>query len=341
MSTTEESAARCGADRRFPANRCGAAAAAVDRVDRHGGSSRAHSHDALSPAVRRLVRQFDLDITGIHGTGPEGRIRVGDVMGLLGGRTDTGNRDAPLRAARTRRRARRAGARGRRLAARAPPAAPLRQRRAGAARRTSGATTTVFDCDLSRVLSHRKQAARRKRRSAHDELYPDGARGGARRDARDHGRRAPEIRRVADDGRRRAALGVARHGNRRVGHLARRPRARVRRSVARESRRRPTAANLLVHHYGESGSLLATPTPIGAGHAASVGVGRVRREIVVRTVDGVEAPRVAARCYVTLSFLPTTSRSSTPTAPSRKPFVSSTAGIIDPAYFEWTYAFSP
>src|SRR4051812_1337188 len=29
--------------------------------------------DALSPAVRRLVRQYDLDITGIHGTGPEGR----------------------------------------------------------------------------------------------------------------------------------------------------------------------------------------------------------------------------------------------------------------------------
>ena len=47
--------------------------------------------------MRRLVRQFDLDITGIHGTGPAGRIRVGDVMGLLGGRTDSGNRDVPAR----------------------------------------------------------------------------------------------------------------------------------------------------------------------------------------------------------------------------------------------------
>jgi pyruvate/2-oxoglutarate dehydrogenase complex dihydrolipoamide acyltransferase (E2) component len=53
--------------------------------------------DTLSPAVRRLVRQFDLDITGVQGSGPEGRIRVGDVMGLLTGRTDTGNRDAPPR----------------------------------------------------------------------------------------------------------------------------------------------------------------------------------------------------------------------------------------------------
>src|SRR5690349_13337756 len=58
-----------------------------------------NSDDTLSPAVRRLVRQFDLDITGIHGTGPSGRIRVGDVVALLGGRTDTGKRDAPARMA--------------------------------------------------------------------------------------------------------------------------------------------------------------------------------------------------------------------------------------------------
>jgi hypothetical protein len=40
-------------------------------------------------------------------------------------------------------------------------------------------------------------------------------------------------------------------------------------------------------------------------HAGSIGIGRVRREIVVRTTDdGEEAPRVTARCYVSLSFLP-------------------------------------
>jgi hypothetical protein len=61
-------------------------------------------------------------------------------------------------------------------------------------------------------------------------------------------------------------------------------------------------ASLLVHHYGESGSLLATPTPLGAGHAASVGIGRVRREIVLRNVEGTEQPRAAACCYVSLSF---------------------------------------
>ena len=63
-----------------------------------------------------------------------------------------------------------------------------------------------------------------------------------------------------------------------------------------------TAANFLVHHHGESGSLLATPTPIGTGHAASIGIGCVRREMVVRVINGVETARVAARCYLSISF---------------------------------------
>ncbi len=63
-------------------------------------------------------------------------------------------------------------------------------------------------------------------------------------------------------------------------------------------------ASLLIHHYGSSGSVLATPTPRGAGHVASVGVGRVRREIVIKAADGDQTPRVAAMCYVTLTFLP-------------------------------------
>jgi 2-oxoglutarate dehydrogenase E2 component (dihydrolipoamide succinyltransferase) len=63
-------------------------------------------------------------------------------------------------------------------------------------------------------------------------------------------------------------------------------------------------SNLLVHNYGESGSLLATPTPIGAGHVASIGIGRLRREIVARVVDGTESARFATCCRVSLSFFP-------------------------------------
>jgi pyruvate/2-oxoglutarate dehydrogenase complex dihydrolipoamide acyltransferase (E2) component len=36
-----------------------------------------HQHD-LSPSVRGLVKHYDLDVASIHGTGPAGRIRVGE-----------------------------------------------------------------------------------------------------------------------------------------------------------------------------------------------------------------------------------------------------------------------
>jgi pyruvate/2-oxoglutarate dehydrogenase complex dihydrolipoamide acyltransferase (E2) component len=44
----------------------------------------------LSPAVRRLIRQYDMDLSVIRGTGPDGRIRVSDVMAALGNRGVSG-----------------------------------------------------------------------------------------------------------------------------------------------------------------------------------------------------------------------------------------------------------
>jgi pyruvate/2-oxoglutarate dehydrogenase complex dihydrolipoamide acyltransferase (E2) component len=264
-------------------------------------SAAANTHDALSPAVRRLVRQFDLDITGIHGTGPAGRIRVGDVMGLLNGRTDSGNRDAPPRPVAPEDDADAAGEDGSSLepAAGAPTASAYAVE---AAAHAGVPTTTVFDCDLSRVLSHRK-----KLRGDDVELLTTSYFLTALAAALDS---APEIMgghpprfglslSTADGALRTALLDVATISwDAAFEERVRAVDAALRGSLDSEL----ATANVLVHYYGESGSLLATPTPIGAGHAASVGIGRVRREIVVRTVDGVESPRVAARCYLSLSF---------------------------------------
>jgi pyruvate/2-oxoglutarate dehydrogenase complex dihydrolipoamide acyltransferase (E2) component len=270
-------------------------------------------HETLSPSVRRLVRQFDLDITGIHGSGPAGRIRVGDVMGLLAGRTDSGKRDAPARppepdyVAESSNDGERGADGGERGAddvvepfepSTVPPA-PTE-----AATHAAIPTTTVFDCDLSRVLAHRK-----KMRLDNVELLTTSYFLTALAAALDS---TPEIsaghaprfgvRLTTADGAVRSALldtaGVSRDSalDERVRAVDAALRANLDRDVS--------AANLLVHHYGESGSLLATPTPIAPGHEASVGIGRARREIAIRVVDGVETPRVTARCYVTLSFYP-------------------------------------
>lgn len=250
--------------------------------------------DTLSPAVRRLVRQFDLDITGIHGTGPDGRIRVGDVMGLLGGRTDSGNRDAPLRPADPELELGDVSESG----ATALPRPVVVETRAADAMPTS----TVFDCDLSRVLTHR-----RRLRVDNVELLTTSYFLTALAAALDA---APEITNgeaprfgvwlTTVDGERRASFlesaSVAPEAalDERVRAIDAALRTNLDADVA--------PANLLVHHYGESGSLVALPTPIGTGHAASVGIGRVRREVVVRNIDGAESPRVGTCCYLTLSF---------------------------------------
>jgi pyruvate/2-oxoglutarate dehydrogenase complex dihydrolipoamide acyltransferase (E2) component len=253
--------------------------------------------DALSPAVRRLVRQFDLDITGIHGTGPAGRIRVGDVMGLLNGRQDTGRRDAPARPAVPDDDAGLDSSVGE--TADSEPAMPM-----PAATVMQVPTSTVFDCDVSRVLSHRK-----KLRLGEVELLTTSYFLTALTAALDA---TPEITAghaprfgvalSTTGGEQRSAFldTAALSWDSALDERVRAVDAALRANLDADD----STANLLVHHYGESGSLLATPTPIGAGHAASIGIGRVRREIVVRTVDGVETPRVAARCYLSLSFFP-------------------------------------
>ena len=246
--------------------------------------------DTLSPAVRRLVRQFDLDITGIHGTGPSGRIRVGDVMGLLSGRVDSGNRDAPARAAAPGDDSDLDDIAGGEAVAALPPAT------------AHVPTSTVFECDLSRALAHRK-----KLRLGETELTTTSYFLTALAAALDatpeitggHAPRFGILLTTADGGLRSGLLDTAAVSwDSSLDERVRAVDAALRTSFDADV----AAANLLVHHYGESGSLLATPTPIGTGHTASIGIGRLRREIAVRTADGVETPRVITRCYLSLSF---------------------------------------
>ena len=289
MSTSEEKAL-LGAAPDEPASQS-RDAPQPDATERSGGDGPV-AQESLSPAVRRLVRQFDLDITGIHGTGPSGRIRVGDVMGLLGGRTDSGNRDAPARPA-----------------AHDEDAdvdtdgAPLeREATAPAAGSANTPTTTVFDCDVGRVLAHRK-----KLRLGDVEILTTSYFLTALAAALDA---TPEITAghapcfgvslITAEGELYAALldTAAIAWDRDLGERVQSVDSALRANLGADV----SAANLLVHHYGESGSLLATPTPIGDGHEASIGIGCVRREIGFRAVNGVETPRATLRCYLSLSF---------------------------------------
>lgn len=264
----------------------------------------------LSPGVRRLIRQYDLDVTGIHGSGPAGRIRVGDVIALLGGRTepaqarmndpaqtlpvvdepfDEPGSDTPYK-----------------TAASAPSLGAV------AARAVSGPipTSSVFECDLSRVLAHRKQQREHNAEilltsyylvacSEALKLVPElvpGTNGGPL------GVHLGVILSSAEGYSRSVVVDAADRSV--LASIDDRLQAFDRALRAVDAPGDLTVARLLLHHHGSSGSLIATPTPIGEGHTASLGLGRVRRQIVVRTHDGEEAPKIAALCYVTLSFFP-------------------------------------
>ena len=249
----------------------------------------------LSPAVRRLVRQYDLDVTGVHGTGPGGRLRVGDVIGMLGGRGETAGRPTEPRAAEpfAGERAEERGdsddapaAGAERTAAPAPAAAPV---------------CTVFECDLGRVLAHRK----RERQSEVDLLLTSYYLAACREALH----AVPEV--APASGPLPARLGVLLAGpdgdvrtllvDADDPPLALDDRVRAfDRALRTGSKAVLDTADFVIDNYGGSGSVLMTPMPLGPGGAASIGIGRARRGLV----DGEDAPRVGAVCYVTLTFLP-------------------------------------
>ena len=302
MSTAEEAspfdAAPGAVSPQMDDDASGAANDAPQTSD-EAGTNDVPPRDTLSPAVRRLVRQFALDITGVQGSGPEGRIRVGDVMGLLTGRTDTGNRDAPPRVGDTPLSA--VADTAAEIDAASLPPRPLDTPSIAAARSPTP-TTSVFECDFTRVLSHRKRLRRENAELLTLASYVLSALASAVEETPELAAGMPVrfgVWLTTADGELRSAL---------VDLPSPLPQSLEERARALDTALRTNldadvkAANLLLHSYGESGSLLATPSPIGDGHAASIGLGRVRRELVVRAIDGVETPRVAAHCYISVSF---------------------------------------
>jgi len=249
--------------------------------------------DSLSPSVRRLVKQYGLDVTAIRGSGPAGRIRVGDVVAALGGRANVQDErepddDEPP-----------AGTED----ARAAPGSAIR---ADLAVPFALPSTTVFECDLGAVAAHRRAsrergveisvlsyllfACTRALDATPEANGPTAAvhlgvvtsiEGETRTVLI---RNAREIALEGFQGELRAAQNAPRGG------------------VPPEGGR--GAATLRVQDYGAAGSVLALPLPLGENGTASLGLGRPRRQLVVRRVEGEEVPRAATLCYLTLTFDP-------------------------------------
>lgn len=260
---------------------------------------------ALSPAVRRAVKQHDVDVTGLVGTGRNGRITRADVDKHVAA------------AAAVHREARPASAIGE---ARSVP--HDRMRLAIAQNLLNSVTvaphvTAVFEADFSAIMAHRarhKATFERERANLTFTAYVLAACAKAMQAApainsrwfddrleiyesinigvgtalAERGLVVPVVANVQD----LSLLEIAQRLTDLTG------RARGGELTPSDMRN----GTFTVSNHGVSGSLFATPIIIAQPQSAILGVGKLEKRVVVREVDGIDTIQIRPLCYVSLTI---------------------------------------
>jgi len=291
-----------------PAASTGAPAAPAD-VPR---TSTATSAAPLSPAVRRLLAEHQLEAGAIEASGAGGKLTIEDILRHVAG----GVPRAPLQAPAPSPSAPH-GASQERLVPHSRMRVQIAERMVASLLHTAPHVTTVFELDLTAVLAHRAQwRADFESRGAALTLtaYFVAA-------CVDALRAVPEVNsRWRPEGlefHEHIDIGVATALDsgglvvpviRNVGTLdlfgiARELADRVQR--AREDRLVPAdvrGGTFTISNHGVSGSLLAAPIIIHQPQSAILGVGKVEKRAVVTVDGGREVVAIRPRCYVTLTI---------------------------------------
>lgn len=262
----------------------------------------------LSPAVRRAVRQHDVDVSAVTGTGRAGRITRADVDQFVADRGAV----SPTPAA----------------APVAPPSGGVRSvphdrmRLAIAQNMRNSLTvaphvTAVFECDFSAIMAHRAKhggafdkagakltytayvvaAAAEAMKVApainsrwYDDrldLYDD-INIGVGTALGDKGLVVPVVGHVQT----LSLLGIARQLTDIIGR-------------ARDGKLTPAdmrGGTFTISNHGVSGSLFASPIIIAQPQSAILGVGKLEKRLVVREVGGVDTIQIRPLCYVSLTI---------------------------------------
>lgn len=264
---------------------------------------------ALSPAVRRAVQQHNVDPATIAGSGRGGRVTRADVDAVVAARagaTAASTFTAP--------------------ASDAPGGVrsiPHDRMRLAIAANMLGSMTTaphvtaVFEADFSAVIAHRRKhkatfdaggvnltytaymiaasvAAMRAVPVVNSRWYDDrldvfeDVSVGVGTALGDKGLIVPVVGRA----QQLSLLGIAT----RLGELV--ARARDGRLSATDVR----GGTFTISNHGVAGSLLATPVIINQPQSAILGVGKLEKRVVVRTIDGGDAMLIRPMAYVSLTI---------------------------------------
>ncbi len=270
-----------------------------------GVSADATSHEhRLSPAVRRLVREHDLQPSLITGTGKGGRLTRGDVQAFIqnGGAT--------------------------RSPAAAPGAGPVRQIPHDNMRRriaehmlrsvqTAPHVTAVFEADFSAIIAHR---------NTHKDDY--NSRGAKLTFTAYFIAACVEAMKVTPTVNSRwhddylevfedinIGVGVALGDKGLIVPVVGQAQTRSHFEIAKELQTLTDKArnNALapadvrggtfsISNHGTSGSIVATPIIINQPQSAILGVGKLEKRVVVRTVDGADSIQVRPMAFVSLTI---------------------------------------
>jgi 2-oxoglutarate dehydrogenase E2 component (dihydrolipoamide succinyltransferase) len=262
---------------------------------------------SLSPAVRRLLVQHDLDPGAIHGSGTGGRVTVDDVLRHV----EANGAAQPVRADVA------TATDGVRRVPHSPTRRRIAERMVESLLRTAPHVTTVFEADLGAVLAHRE---RHKAAFAADGVP-------LTLSAYFIAACVPAIRAVPEANARWTAdaielveridvgMATAVEGKGLFVPVLRDVAARDLKSLAAALHDLTTRAragqltpadvrggSFTISNHGVSGSLVATPIVINQPQSAILGIGRLEKRAVVAERDGADVVIVRPRCYVTLTL---------------------------------------
>ncbi len=289
-------------DRRLPAGNVSPTRAPPHAVEVPAGSRR--SEQRLSPLVKRLLSDHNIDASAVPGTGRDGRITHKDVHDHVARGPAKPTAKAPA-----------AAVKGGKI-----PHDAMRKSIAEHMSRSVAVAphvTAVFEADFSAIIAHRNK---------HKEAY---AKAGAPltfsayiiRAAAEAMKVSPNVNarwhddflEVFDDAN--IGMGVALGDKGLIVPVIKRAQALTLTEAAaqlgdvteraRKNQLKPAdvqGGTFTISNHGVSGSLVATPIIINQPQSAILGVGKLEKRVVVRSIDGADAMVIKPMAYVSLTI---------------------------------------
>lgn len=281
----------------------------VAKCDLADGGSKRH---LIGPAVRKLLRKHNLNLSSIDGTGKGGRVTRDDILAFIDTRADEdkshSNTSIPAEKSHG-------------LKSKLVPHTSMRKKIANhmvdSLLHTSPHVTSVFEMDMGRIIEHRKMckmgfeeagvkltftayflAASAKAMQKvpvvnsrfHDdclEIFED-INIGVGTALGDDGLIVPVVKQVQEKNLFEIASALQQQTDKaRQGKLA-----------AADMR----GGTFTISNHGVSGSLFATPIIINQPQVAILGIGKLEKRAVVEEVDGEDIIVIRPKCYVSLSI---------------------------------------